>query len=610
MGSLANQYISQSYTSLIHLGNDTTASATLTELQDGLGNGLGISVNTLGDISASNTITTNNLVVNNSTELTGIFDLDTYFSASTPSYINSTQPFFTDTVYVTGSYQSGTYPPSIADVQVGWIGNGINVTNGLVTAVSQSIDGYYITMAGEFPQIAQSYTFTGGISPTAKITGSLEVSENLIISGTFDIEGKVTVNDNVRINGNLEVSGSQINTGSLFVSNEISSSTINGIGNVTAFSQSLWAEFNNIENYTSSLRAAFTASGVDTIFTNNITASNIEVRNNLNVVGTLTASKVVTLIESSSIIYSSGSNILGDETSDTQTLVGDVIMSGSASLTGSMGISNDLNVIGNISSSTISGIGNVTTFSQSVDSRLDFLEGPFSTSVDSRLDELESFSSSLVTDFVNTSEFNSYTQSTNTLISTKLNSSSFNSYTSSTNGRLNNLESTTASLNISVANLNAFSASIGAGVALLTGSQSFVGNQTITGSLILSSSASTELTVIGNSIYTGSVRGNLNTLSVVSTTASFDCNLGNFFTLNLPASVATNINPININPGQTISLRIIQNATPGTVTYPLSIKFPSGSLYTATQISGAVDILTFISYDTNTLFATRVKNMI
>ena len=40
MGSLANQYISQSYTSLIHLGNDRTASATLVELQDGLGNGL------------------------------------------------------------------------------------------------------------------------------------------------------------------------------------------------------------------------------------------------------------------------------------------------------------------------------------------------------------------------------------------------------------------------------------------------------------------------------------------------------------------------------------------------------------------------------------------
>jgi len=184
MGSLANQYISQSYTSLIHLGSDTTASANLVELQDGLGNGLGISVNTQGDISASNSVTTLNLNVMSDTELSGAFSLNTYITASTPAYTNSTQPYFTDTVYVTGSYQPNNYPPSIADVEVGWLCNGINVTNGVVTAVSKSVSGYYITMAGQSPQIAQSYTFTGRTSPTARIYGSLEVSENLIISGT------------------------------------------------------------------------------------------------------------------------------------------------------------------------------------------------------------------------------------------------------------------------------------------------------------------------------------------------------------------------------------------------------------------------------------------
>ena len=40
-------------------------------------------------------------------------------------------------------------------------------------------------------------------------------------------------------------------------------------------------------------------------------------------------------------------------------------------------------------SGSIAGIGNLETFSQSVDSRLDYLEGPFSTSVDSRMDLLE-----------------------------------------------------------------------------------------------------------------------------------------------------------------------------------------------------------------------------
>ena len=40
-------------------------------------------------------------------------------------------------------------------------------------------------------------------------------------------------------------------------------------------------------------------------------------------------------------------------------------------------------------SGAIAGIGNIEVFSQSVDSRLDYLEGPFSTSVDSRMDLLE-----------------------------------------------------------------------------------------------------------------------------------------------------------------------------------------------------------------------------
>jgi hypothetical protein len=52
-------------------------------------------------------------------------------------------------------------------------------------------------------------------------------------------------------------------------------------------------------------------------------------------------------------------------------------------------VQGDLYVTNEISSSTVNGIGNVEIYSASVDSRLDYLEGPFSTSVDSRLDEIE-----------------------------------------------------------------------------------------------------------------------------------------------------------------------------------------------------------------------------
>jgi len=691
MGSLANQYISQSYTSLIHLGSDTTASANLVELQDGLGNGLGISVNTEGDISASNSVKTLDLFVMRDTELSGAFNLNTYITASTIPYFNSTQPFFTDTVYVTGSYAANTYPPSIADVEVGWLCNGINVTNGVVTAVSKSVSGYYITVGGEFPQSSQYYTFTGRTSPTAHIYGALEISENLVVSGTFDIEGKVVVNDDVVVNGTLSVSSSTSITGALDVRETL-------------------------------------------------TASAALIENDLIVSGTLFASKVVTLIESSSVIYSSGSNILGDEVSDTQTLIGSTIMSGSAALSGSMSITNNLSVTNNISSSTISGIGNVTlystsvdsrlvyietTFSTSVDSRLDYLEGTFSTSVDLRLDEveatssylyttfstsvdsrldyiettfstsvdsrldeveatasylnttfstsvdtrldelefsssyinttfstsvdlrldnLEAWSSSLQIDFATQAELNAATASLINQIDTKLNTSSFNAYTqsysssvasqfsasaasvtalsSSVSSTILNLSTSVDSrldlVESSVTTLNSYTSSNNSRWSVLdaktgsyatTGSNVFVGNQTITGSLILSSSAAVELTTIGNSVFSGSVTGRVVPITIASSTASMDCSLGNFFTLTLGSATNTRLIPTNIQPGETISLRITQPATTGSLTYPSSIKFPATLGYSASIFPNAVDILTFVSFDSTNLFSVAVKNM-
>jgi hypothetical protein len=212
-----------------------------------------------------------------------------------------------------------------------------------------------------------------------------------------------------------------------------------------------------------------------------VTASNALITNDLNVAGTLFANKVVTLIESSSIIFSSGSNILGDESSDIQTLIGSTIMSGSST------------TIGN---STITG-------SQTI----------------------------------------------------------------------------TGSLNL-----------IGTGNLATTASNTFIGNQ----------------------IFSGSVRGGVNTLTITSNTASMNCSLGNFFTLTLPTASATLINPSNILPGETISLRITQPAsgTAGTVVFPTNVKFPALVPYVASTGNNSVDIITFISFDSSSLFAAATKNLI
>ena len=358
------------------------------------------------------------------------------------------------------------------------------------------------------------------VDKNLSVNQNLDVDGNLIISGTFDIEGKVTVNDNVRVNGNLEVSGATSLTGSLVV-------------------------------------------------TNAITASNMFITSDLIVSGTLFANKVVTLIESSSIIFSSGSNILGDSILDTQTLNGTIIMSGSSSLTGSMGITGDLNVLGNISSSTISGIGNVTTFSQSVDSRLDYLEGPFSTSVDLRLDQLEAFSSSLQADFATQAELTQTASFLQNQINQKLNTSSFNAYTQSTDNRLNGLSSFTGSY-------------------ATTGSNTFIGNE----------------------VFSGSVRGIVFPLTITSQTASLDASIGNFFTLTLVSGSSTRLTATNINPGETIGLRITQpNGGYGTLTTDGTIRFPQAFPYIATPSGSAVDIISFQSYDTSVLYGVGVNTM-
>jgi hypothetical protein len=106
----------------------------------------------------------------------------------------------------------------------------------------------------------------------------------------------------------------------------------------------------------------------------------------------------------------------------------------------------------------------------------------------------------------------------------------------------------------------------------------------------------------------GSVLGDVIALSISSNTASLDLSLGNFFTLQLVGGVATNINPTNIRPGQTVNIRLNTTGS-GTVTFPSSVKQISGSAYTPTSTTG-IDVITLISFDTTALYLANVKNLI
>ena len=204
--------------------------------------------------------------------------------------------------------------------------------------------------------------------------------------------------------------------------------------------------------------------------------------------------------------------------------------------TGSAVITGSLSVIGPISSSTITGIGNVTTFSTSVDSRLDIVEAtaslfvPFSQSVDSRLDLVESTSSYLNTTFstsvdsrldlvegtasvltntfsasqykTDSSSFDSrldLVESTASVLTNTFSSSQYKADSSSFDSRLDLVEGTASVLTntFSSSQYKADSSSFDSRLDLeefksttfaTTGSNSFIGNQTITGSLLITGS--------------------------------------------------------------------------------------------------------------------------
>jgi len=132
------------------------------------------------------------------------------------------------------------------------------------------------------------------------------------------------------------------------------------------------------------------------------------------------------------------------------------------------------------------------------------------------------------------------------------------------------------------------------------------GGAQVTGSLSLSCS------IVSNSsthIFSGSIRSRVVTLPVVSSTASLNLGLGNFFSLTLPSSSKTFLNVTNILPGQTANIRIIQPAVSGSLSYGTQFKFPGGISYVVSSTGSAEDILTVIAFDRSKVYATFLKNI-
>ena len=349
-------------------------------------------------------------------------------------------------------------------------------------------------------------------------------------SNTITLDRNVNVAGNLIVSGNAEFSGSIIHTGSLDVFGDITAS-----GNIKA-----------------------TIGNFDTLNTRVLHVTE----------------------ESASVIFSSGSNILGDEASDVQTLNGTVNIPNLEFLAGNV-VDTDtrINNLNTFTSSQESINSNLNTFSASV-----IVEQAVQ---DQRLDSLETYTGSLDLQYVERAEYNVYTASTdNRLNNIELETGSIEAEQVVQDDRLNQLSVETGSIQTEIDGLSNATSSY---------ARKDIGN-----------------TFTANNVFSGSVQGECITVPIAALTATMDCSLGNFFKLTLPASVNTDITAINIVPGLTTTLEINQPAVgTGTVTFnSTSLSFPRFSQPVITATAGAKDIATFVSFDSTKLNGALTNDLI
>ena len=234
------------------------------------------------------------------------------------------------------------------------------------------------------------------------------------------------------------------------------------------------------------------------------------------------------------------------------------------------------------------------------DAQLNFSASVLQNNIDVNNAKFNAYTSS------NDTKFNAYTASTDVSIANinTFTASIFNTntFTASTNIRLNNLETTSASVNVSLTNLNSATASLTTRINVLasftgsyatTGSNTFVQPQIVSGSLTI----------------TGSAYGNVVSASIVSSTASIDLNLGNFFTLSLPNGLITNINVLNPKPGTTAIIEITNTGIPS-ASFSSNVKQQRFNTYLPSSGSGTTDLLSVISLTTSSVYVANSLNFV
>ncbi len=365
MGQLTNQFVSQSYQGLFNLENaNTGVTSTLQYVTDGIGNRLPMLASTSsivitgsfrGDGSGLTGVTTTlpSGVVSGSVQIVDLGFATTSSLNTLSGSIASTDlgqnNRLTSLEQFTGSIDTGY----VSEVE---FGNYTSSMNSFTSSIDGRVDALEIE-TGSLQNQINGLATTGSLSGYTTITtfnnytSSNDSKVNSLIAGTgsYATTSSLTalsqsiattdLNQDNRLGSLESKTGSYATTGSnQFNGNQSISGSVQASSTITTLNGFVGPSYGSTVNATVygdqlvDIKTQTTSNnGKVRLYSNGNYPFRVQVTGSLDVTGTITATSasftyVNTVYETASVIYSSGSNQFGDASDDTQTLYGTVVL--------------------------------------------------------------------------------------------------------------------------------------------------------------------------------------------------------------------------------------------------------------------------------------------
>ena len=204
--------------------------------------------------------------------------------------------------------------------------------DGLDSTAFATTGAYSATSGSLYTVSSSAYATSGSLSATS---GSLSAA-----SGSF----------NTRVSA-LEVTGSALSSSIL----SVSSSAYATSGSLSAASGSFNSRVASLETYSTNLTAktaSFATTGSNTFIGSQVVSGSLTASGSITATGTITAQTLVVQTITSSVVYSSGSNVFGNSVGNTHQFTGSVLVTGSLTINGTANLSNGASLSDNLAYST------------------------------------------------------------------------------------------------------------------------------------------------------------------------------------------------------------------------------------------------------------------